>query len=359
MAFIRKRGKVWYGYWYEKDKDGSSKQRTEKISQTKVEAEDWLKKFKYEFEYCQKLGMANKRKTIRESIDDYIKLCEPPKKSLKNYQTKVRVLSKDFLAFIKKEYLRDLDLEDFLNYEHKYLQTKKANGECYSNRHINNDFTQLSAWLNHCKRLNWIDKNPLDNKKKLQEAEKEIEYYSDEELDLIVKFTEKEHTPWIQFLRYTGSRIGEVTHAEISWIDFKRNIIKKSSHPESDTEWTTKTKKIYEVPIASKLKPYLIQAINNRKSGALFESIADKGNNYCQDQLVKICNRIYKATGTMISSPKSHKFRHTVAKKLLSTGKYSLEVVGKILGHSDIKTTQVYAQFLPNSLNDLKVMEDL
>ena len=52
-----------------------------------------------------------------------------------------------------------------------------------------------------------------------------------------------------------------------------------------------------------------------------------------------------------------HDLRHTSATMMLSKG-IRLEVVQKILGHADIRTTQIYAEVLQVMLeNEMKKME--
>lgn len=56
-----------------------------------------------------------------------------------------------------------------------------------------------------------------------------------------------------------------------------------------------------------------------------------------------------------LNSPKKlnvHSLRHTFASWLVQTG-VSIYEVQKLLGHSDIKVTQIYAHLAPNELHDV------
>ena len=133
----------------------------------------------------------------------------------------------------------------------------------------------------------------------------------------------------IEFLYSTGCRVSEVSHLDIWDIDFEKSecvVVGKGN----------KERIVYLSPVCSM---YLQKYISDRKmqSDSLF--IGRSGNRMTKAGIEATVKRIGNKAN--IENVHPHRFRRTLATNLLDRG-MNIQDVATILGHSDLKTTQIY-----------------
>ena len=123
-------------------------------------------------------------------------------------------------------------------------------------------------------------------------------------------------------------------------IDFQRGIIHLK---------TAKGEKERVIFFHEKLKS-LIEYFNLRKEGFVFISNFGKKYNKRTIQLI-VKNAVKKAGVSKKVTP--HILRHSFATHLLEQG-IDLRIIQKLLGHSDIKTTQIYLSVSNQTIKNVK-----
>jgi site-specific recombinase XerD len=133
----------------------------------------------------------------------------------------------------------------------------------------------------------------------------------------------------VDFLYATGCRVSEVSHLDISDIDFDNlecTVIGKGN----------KERIVYLSDVAAM---HLQEYLQGRKdvSEALFSG---KGSDRLSKNGIEAAlKRIGKKA--KVENVHPHRFRRTLATNLLDRG-MNIQDVAKILGHADLKTTQIY-----------------
>jgi integrase len=157
----------------------------------------------------------------------------------------------------------------------------------------------------------------------------------------------------LRLLLLTGARVGELLSADWTQFDLERGIWTKPSHH-------TKQKKTEHIP----LSPPAIDLLNKMKpkilSGPLFPGAKGGPRTTLRRPWIQACKaaglveevefqgkrkviKLYKPTIRI------HDLRHTYASHLVSTGT-SLQIVGKLLGHTQPQTTARYAHVADDAL---------
>lgn len=161
-------------------------------------------------------------------------------------------------------------------------------------------------------------------------------FYSIEDFNkLINAIDERDLKDLTIFAVNTGLRQGELITLE--WrqinIDEKTLILDNRTH-------LTKAKKVRTVPLNNNAVNILLERFKE-KSDKHNYVFSYKGNMINQDYLSRYYKKFILAAGL---NPKLnfHSLRHTFASWLVQSG-VSLYVVSKLLGHSDITTTQIYS----------------
>lgn len=133
----------------------------------------------------------------------------------------------------------------------------------------------------------------------------------------------------VDFLYSTGCRVSEVARLDITDVDFETGeaiVIGKGN----------KERTVYLSPVASMHLQEYISARADR-SDALF---AGKGTDRLKKNGIEaILKRIGAKAG--IENVHPHRYRRTLATNLLDRG-MNIQDVAAILGHADLKTTQIY-----------------
>lgn len=139
----------------------------------------------------------------------------------------------------------------------------------------------------------------------------------------------------------TGARSGEVRQARFEQFNLD---LGSWSKPAS----TTKQRKIHRIPISGEVAAIVRQR----------QLLVPRGNPWLfpgdtPGQPVKEIRRFWIGIQTEAKLPdvRIHDLRHTFASLLVSGGA-SLEMIGKLLGHSQMQTTQRYAHLMDSPLRD-------
>ena len=133
----------------------------------------------------------------------------------------------------------------------------------------------------------------------------------------------------LDFLYSTGCRVSEVARMDISDVDFERmecKVLGKGN----------KERSVYLSPVAAmNLQEYL----DSREDSG--EHLFDgwKGRRISKSGIETLVRKIGKKSGVEKAHP--HRFRRTLATNLMDRG-MNIQDVAMILGHADLKTTQIY-----------------
>ena len=190
----------------------------------------------------------------------------------------------------------------------------------------------------------WREDNPASAFRRRIENERE-RFLTPEEIGRLAKAldaaADQRAAGIIRLCMLTGARSGEVRQARFEQFNLD---LASWSKPAA----TTKQRKIHRIPISGDVAAIV------RQRGLL----VPKGNPWLfpgdtPGQPVKEIRRFWVAIQKEAKLPevRIHDLRHTFASLLVSGGA-SLEMIGKLLGHTQMQTTQRYAHLMDSPLRD-------
>ncbi len=266
------------------------------------------------------------------------------KETGQSYRTTLRYLQ-EFLEsqmHTSDVFLKQLDHKFITDLEF-WLKTSKG---CRNNgalKHI----SRLKKVISICIRNGWLERNPFANYKLAKEKSNRV-YLSEEELDTIVSKEFK-----IERLQLVKDMFVFTCYTGLAFIDLKELTPDNIRIGIDGDKWIfterSKTGIPSNVPLlqpaldiiekyadhpAAKNKGLLLPVLSNQKMNAYLKEIGD------------ICGITKEIT--------CHMGRHTFATTVTLTNNVPIESVSKMLGHTNLKTTQIYAKIL-----DQKVGHDM
>jgi integrase len=143
----------------------------------------------------------------------------------------------------------------------------------------------------------------------------------------------------IRMCMLTGARVGEVRQARFEHFNLEQLSWSKPAS-------MTKQRKIHRLPISDEAAAIVRQRQLLVPRGCVLLFPGD-----VPGQPVKEIRRFWASIQKQVSIPdvRIHDLRHTFASLLVSGGA-SLEMIGKLLGHSQLQTTQRYAHLMDSPL---------
>ncbi len=228
----------------------------------------------------------------------------------------------------------------------------------------------LSAIFNYGIAHKRITENPAKGIKKFPEDKRE-RWLTVEELqkfrEALDKYREQSAANVLRLLLLTGSRASEALKATWEEFDLQRGVWTKPSHH-------TKQKKIEHVPLSAPALKLLESMAPDNATGPLFPGRALKGKRRAARVSIKhpwiaACRAAGLVEEYLIDGKRKgkdgepvklkryrptvrvHDLRHNFASHLASNG-VSLQVVGKLLGHTQAATTMRYAHLQDAPLRD-------
>jgi integrase len=200
----------------------------------------------------------------------------------------------------------------------------------------------LSKMFNLAVQWHWRSDNPTKGIKRYDE-EKRDRWLSDEELRRLCRALD-EHpnqraSNAVRLQLLTGARLGEVLKAERANFDLERGVWTKPSHH-------TKQKRREHVPLSAEAQALVSALLSEQNGCSPYLFPGDALGKPLQD-IKKFWASVLRRTG--IRAYRLHDNRHTYASHLVSSG-LSLEIVGRLLGHTQASTTKRYVHLADDPL---------
>lgn len=244
--------------------------------------------------------------------------------TLKNYKQNISYLQSVVLK--RFENMTTRDIKNFL-YDYQ-LENKISNSTLDDMRRV------YSSFFNFLDEEDYIVKNPVKKIHHIKSKKSIKKAFSEEEIiRLQDSCTSKRDRALIDFLYSTGVRVSELCRLNITDIDFnnKELIVFGKGNKERIVYFDSRTK--------VHLNDYLESRDDN--NDALFVVSAEPHERLTPAGVEYIVKMIGNKAGVKKCHP--HRFRRTLATRLINRG-MPIEQVQKLLGHTKIDTTLIYAQ---------------
>lgn len=250
-------------------------------------------------------------------------------------QRSIKPAFKFLIEFTGNILLADLTIKILDNFIINRYKISPSSAALYY-RTIKAALTKAVIW-------NYLEDNLLKKIKAPKVARSNPAFITEEELNKILECTPNPILKNIfTFAFFTGMRLGEILNMQWDWINFNQNIIttKNSNH------FTTKSKKERIIPIHNKINSILLTL--NQSGSYVFV------NNNTRNISAGYVSKQFKKSvrdAKLSDDIHFHTLRHSFASNLVQKGA-NLYVVKELLGHEDIKTTQVYSHLTQSSLSN-------
>lgn len=296
------------------------------------------------------LGEDDTHKTLKELIAYHNTTMVTVLKfgTMKNYYTTEKYLYKFLNQKLKESdiYVKQLNYRficDFEQYLRKYKNSKKQ--YVLANNGVMKHLERFKKMINLAVKLEWIAKNPF-NQFQLKYDKYDRHYLSERELQLIENtYFNQERLEKIKdcflFSCYTG----------LSYIDLRELTENQITKGIDNNYWIftkrEKTNERVKVPILPKAKQILdkyttnLEIISSKKLLPLCSN--QKTNNYLKE-VIEACGIQKHIT--------FHVARHTFATTVMLSNGVPIETVSKLLGHTKLSTTQIYARVVESKISE-------
>lgn len=270
--------------------------------------------------------------------------------TIKNYYTTVKYLKEFLLKQFKKSdiYLSELDYQFITQFEY-FLRTYEPvdHHKGMSNNGVMKHLERFRKMVRLGVKLGWLDKDPFELfKLKMHKVERG--FLTSEELSKIEK---KDFS--VERIQYVKDLFVFACYTGMAYIDVMQltpnNIVKESDGNRwIDTE-REKTLTPIKVPILPKAATIIEKYKGDPRAisqGTLFPVISNQKLNSYLKEVADLCGIKKHLT--------FHLARHTFATSVTLSNGVPIETVSKMLGHTTIRTTQIYAKVI-----EQKVSQDM
>ncbi|HXH99321.1 MAG TPA: site-specific integrase [Sphingobacteriaceae bacterium] len=268
--------------------------------------------------------------------------------TIKNYFTTVKYLKEFIGQQFKKEdiYLSELDYQFLSKFEYflrRYQPIDHHKG--MENNGVMKHLERFRKMIRLGAKLGWIEKNPFELfKLKMQKVERG--YLTAEELTSI---EQKEFD--IQRIQYAKDLFVFSCYTGMAYIDVMQltpqNIVLGMDGNYWIKTMREKTDTTVNVPILPKAAAIIDKYKNNPRAiakGTLFPVISNQKLNSYLKEVADLCG--------IVSHLTFHLARHTFATSVTLSNGVPIETVSKMLGHTTLRTTQIYAKVIERKVSD-------
>ena len=273
-----------------------------------------------------------------KEMEQYLEFCKYRKELNRNTLKAYRIDLEQYLSFIKKDFLLKARIEEYITELHKKYKQKTVKRKIASIKAIyryleeeerlegSNPFTKIRVKFKEIESLpRIIPRNDI---------ERLLNYMYD-----VMKQSGQEATNYrdlsvIEMFFATGARVYEISNLKIQDIDLDNGIIKLFGKGSKERYVQIGSPEVLEVV----KEYYRLNQQEIDKSGFFF--VNRQGKRFSEQSIRRMIRKYSCQAGISIHIT-PHMFRHSVATYLLEEG-VDIMYIQKILGHSSIKTTQIY-----------------
>ena len=277
---------------------------------------------------------------LKQEFEQYIQYCQNRKKLSHHTIKAYRIDWKQFITFKTGIELNKENISEYVEHLHtlykpKTVHRKIASLKAFAHYLYSNDL----IWQNPFDKLNTSFKEPLrlpriipnqtiqkilsTTYKNMQQAKSEFE-----------KASTLRNTAMIELLFATGARIFEVCSLKTNDIDLANRTVRIFGKGSKE-----RVIQIENDDVVSVLKKYKnSRGQNIHPEGYFF--LNNRGNRFSEQSARNVITKLEKQIGSEIHIT-PHMFRHSVATMLLEED-VDIRYIQRILGHSSIKTTEIY-----------------
>lgn len=273
-----------------------------------------------------------------KEMEQYLEFCKYRKELNRNTLKAYRIDLEQYLSFIKKDYLLKARIEEYITELHKKYKQKTVKRKTASIKAFyryleeeerlegSNPFTKIRVKFKEIESLpRIIPRNDI---------ERLLNYMYD-----VMKQSGQEATIYrdlsvIEMFFATGARVYEISNLKIQDIDLDNGIIKLFGKGSKERYVQIGSPEVLELV----KEYYRLNQQEIDKSGFLF--VNRQGKRFSEQSIRRMIRKYSCQAGISIHIT-PHMFRHSVATYLLEEG-VDIMYIQKILGHSSIKTTQIY-----------------
>ena len=296
------------------------------------------------------MGEDDNSKTLKELItyhnDNMIHVLRAG--TMKNYYTTERYLQRFLLKKrrVKDIYLKQLNFRFITDFEH-YLRTYKNSKKelLLSNNGVMKHLERLKKIINLAIKLEWMHKNPF-SQFQLKYNKYDRQYLTERELHLLeaTEFTSdrlQKIKDCFVFSCYTG----------LSYVDVKEltesNIVKGIDGNNWIYTKREKTDEQVKVPILPKAWEILEKYRGIKETDSIANLLPISSNqktNVYLKEIARACD--------ICKNISFHVARHTFATTVMLSNGVPIETVSKLLGHTKLSTTQIYARVVESKISE-------
>ena len=278
---------------------------------------------------------------MKEDIQSYINYVYIEKKLSDNTKNAYETDLFDFSEFLNNKDVSKITYDDITSYiNHLYDKKEK-------DKSIARKIVSIRTFFNYLMKEGKIKVNPSEKLESPKLKKTLPNTLSLEEVDKLLSIKPKDAKDWrnkamIELMYGTGMRVSELVNLELNDINLKDNYVRVYG----------KGKKERIVFMADVTTDVLDKYINVYRSSLLKGYLTDKvflssyGKGITRQGFFKILKKEAEKAGIKKSfSP--HTLGHSFATHLLENGA-DLRSIGEMLGHENIKTTQIYTHLSNN-----------
>lgn len=275
---------------------------------------------------------------LKDFNDQYLEFCRSVKEpSTLNREGRVLKLFVNFFGNIQIREITSSMIDKYI--KHRLKQPSKKKNSTLSKSTINLELRHLKAIFNTALRWRYIKINPLKGIKMLKSFGTPRPKYLevDEIKRLRVAFKGTEFQNIVDFYLWTGVRLCEALSLSFDDIDFKKCQITIKAR-------NSKSKKYRYLGFEKGGNlGKMLRSLIKRQDNKVFGPFDEKGNELPQWKSDMVSRKISRTCSSIsLEWASCHSLRFTYASHLVMAG-VPLYVVKELLGHSSIKTTEIYA----------------
>lgn len=325
---------------------------TAKISKAYQELEYEEKLITAQLVKSRYLGTDQKHKTLQDLVTYHNQFVEKKihKDTLRSYKTSQKYLFSYINELLKTTdlYLKELNYQFLLGFESYLRNYQPTNGQsAIQNNTVMKHIQRLRKMIKMAVEMEWINKDPFIKFSPTIEK-KQREYLSESELEKIQNYHSN-----IPRLRLVKDLFLFSCYTGLSYIDIRNlspdNIVKGIDGCNWVFTKRQKTGTSVKVPLLEPAENLMKSSTENYRKidvNKIFPTISNQKVNSYLKEIADVCGITKNLT--------FHMARHTFATTVTLSNGIPIETVSKMLGHTKLTTTQIYAKIV-----DRKVGEDM